>query len=301
MELRQLKYFVRAAHTLNFSEAAKSLYVTQSTLSQQIRQLEDEFGVPLFMRTSHEVTLTEAGEELLPYAEETLSNASACAERISDLKNLLTGTLRIGVTYTFIPILTETVQSFMRQYPQVKLDICCKTMEELMELLEKHEVDFVLAFKPTCRYEHIESHILFDNSLSVIVRADHPLASRKTASLKDIERYELVMPSKGLQARNTFDAIPSRDEYEFNVKVELNEVNILLQLVRENNLVTILSEATIHNEPRLKAIALDVKGNEMEGCIHTLKKSYRKRSACEFIRLLSESDVVRERSQHWLR
>ncbi|MDE7128161.1 MAG: LysR family transcriptional regulator, partial [Bacteroidales bacterium] len=75
MELRQLRYFVKAAGTLNFSEAAKSLYVTQSTLSQQIRQLENELGVQLFERNSHEVSLTDAGEELLPYAMKTLESA----------------------------------------------------------------------------------------------------------------------------------------------------------------------------------------------------------------------------------
>ena len=64
MELRQLRYFVKAAETLNFSEAAKGLYITQSTLSQQIRQLETELDVQLFQRNSHEVTLTEAGAEL---------------------------------------------------------------------------------------------------------------------------------------------------------------------------------------------------------------------------------------------
>ena len=81
MELRQLRYFVKAAETLNFSEAAKGLYITQSTLSQQIRQLETELDVQLFQRNSHEVTLTEAGAELLPYAKETLNAAATTAHR----------------------------------------------------------------------------------------------------------------------------------------------------------------------------------------------------------------------------
>ena len=113
MELRQLRYFVKAAETLNFSEAAKGLYITQSTLSQQIRQLETELDVQLFQRNSHEVTLTEAGAELLPYAKETLYAADTCKEHIRDLQQLLTGTLNIGVTYSFSPILTETVLAFM--------------------------------------------------------------------------------------------------------------------------------------------------------------------------------------------
>lgn len=72
MELRQLKYFLMVAKTLSFSEAAKRLNITQGTLSQQIKQLEDELGFQLFSRTSHSVALTEAGEELLPAAKQTV-------------------------------------------------------------------------------------------------------------------------------------------------------------------------------------------------------------------------------------
>lgn len=72
MELRQLKYFLMVAKTLSFSETAKRLYITQGTLSQQIKQLEDELGFQLFSRTSHSVALTEAWEELLPAAKQTV-------------------------------------------------------------------------------------------------------------------------------------------------------------------------------------------------------------------------------------
>lgn len=300
MELRQLKYFVKAAETLNFSEAAKSLYITQSTLSQQIRQLETEMNVQLFQRNSHEVRLTEAGEELLPYAQQTLRSAETCFHRLRDLQELLTGTLNIGVTYSFSPILTETVLTFMKRYPEVKLNIYYKTMTELMDMLEKNEVDFVLAFKPTHRNESIESHILFDNHLAAIVRPDHPLAHQKSVTLSDLEKYEFALPCKGLQARNTFDMLFSERDYHFKVRIELNEVNILLKLIKSSNLVTILSEATIHDETEVKAIPIDVPYNEMEGCIHTLKDTYRKHSASEFIRLLSESNAVREHLHNWL-
>ena len=126
MELRQLKYFVKVAETLNFSEAAKVLNVTQSTLSQQVKQLETEIGTQLLLRSSHSVALTEAGNELLPLARQTLHKAQLCTERINDLNNLLTGTLNIGVTYSFSPILTETLVSFMKMYPRIKLNIFYK-------------------------------------------------------------------------------------------------------------------------------------------------------------------------------
>lgn len=300
MELRQLKYFIKAAETLNFSEAAKALFITQSTLSQQIRQLETELDVQLFQRNSHEVALTEAGEELLPYARHTIHSAESCFDRLHDLKQMLTGTLNIGVTYTFSPILTETVLTFMQRYPQVKLNIYYKTMEELMQMLEKREVDFVLAFKPTQRYEQIESHILFDNHLSAIVRTGHPLSAKEKISMNELEPYELALPSRGLQARNTFECILAQRDYRLKVRIELNEVNILLKLIKGSDLVTILSEATIHDEADVKAIPLDTPENEMEGCIHMLRNTYRKHSAQEFIRLLGESKAVKERRHNWL-
>ena len=299
MELRQLKYFVNVADNLSFSEAAKNLCVTQSTLSQQIKQLERELGTQLFIRSSHKVALTEAGEELLPHAKNTIHSAEICISRISDLNELSSGTLNIGVTYSFSPILTETLITFMRMYPLIKLNIFYKPMSELMDLLKQREVDFVLAFKPSEPVEGVESHILFQNSLSAIVRASHSLASSSSVSLAELEKYDLALPSKGLQARNAFDRIITPYNC-FKVRIELNEVNILLNLIRKTEFVTVLAEASIHNESGVKAIPLSIPNNEMAGCVHILKESYRKHSMQEFIRLLSESIAVKERQNAWI-
>ena len=301
MEIRQLKYFVKTAQTLNFSEAAKSLFITQSTLSHQIRQLEQEMNAQLFHRDSHSVSLTEVGEELLPYAQKTIYAADTCMDRIHDVQQLLTGTLNIGVTYSFSPILTETLVTFMKIYPHVKLNITYKPMVDLIEMLQQRQLDFVLAFKPTDRYEDIQSHILFDNHLAAIVRNEHPLADKEKITFSDLEHYDIAMPAKGLQARNSFDKVQAKFFTQIKTRIELNEVNILLKLIKQTDLVSILSEATIYNEPGIKAIPLDFPGNEMQGCVHMLKDSYRKHSAQEFIRLLSESNAVRERIHDWLR
>lgn len=300
MELRQLKYFARVAETLNFSDAAKSLYVTQSTLSQQIKQLEQELNAQLFQRNSHSVSLTEVGEELLPYALRALHDVDLCFDRVHDLQQLLTGTLNIGVTYTFSPILTETLLVFMKRYPRVRLNIYYKPMEELMELLSNRTVDFVLAFRSTASYENIESHILFDNHLAAIVNDNHPLASKSKITWNELERYDIALPSRGLQARNAFEKAQAKYPTQLNVRIELNEVNILLKLIRQSLLVTILSEATIHKEEGIKAIPLDFPGNEMHGCVHILRNTYCKHSMQEFIRLLREANAVKERIHDWL-
>lgn len=300
MELRQLKYFIKVAETLNFSEAARSLFVTQSTLSQQIKQLEQYLDTQLLLRTSHSVALTEAGEELLPYARRAVRDAELCAERVKDLKNVLCGTLNIGVTYSFGPMLTETLMTFMKLYPKVKLNIFYRPMAELMDMLGNREVDFALAFKPSVVMPDVESHILFQSYLAAVVGDMHPLAKQSHISLADISRYELALPAKGLQARNALEKLLEKFPVDMKIRLELNDVNILLKLIRQNHLVTVLSEATILNETGVRALVIDTPGNEMTGCVHTLKNSYHKRSMQEFIRLLGESAAVKQRVNSWL-
>lgn len=289
MELRQLKYFVKTAETLNFSEAARELFITQSTLSQQVRCLEQELGVDLFQRDSHGVMLTENGERLLPIARRTLEDADQCFTQISDLKQMLSG------------VLMEAAKEFTAQYPGVRLNIICRTMEELLELLKKREVDFVLCFKPHITDNEIESHILFDNQLSVIVSRTHPLAERSSIGIGDILPYRVVMPARETQARKAFELFFPGTTEKLKVVVESNEVHVILDLVRTTQMVTFLSEATLYQNNGLVAIPIDAPDTQLEGCVHTLKKVYRKRAAEEFIRILRATDAVRERANGWLK
>lgn len=299
MELRQLRYFAKAAETLSFSHAANCMHIAQSSLSQQIKQLEDELGTKLFIRDSRSFQLTEAGEVMLPFALRTIHDAEACADRIRDLRNMLTGTLNIGVTHSFSAILTESLIAFIKLYPKIKVNIVYKQMNELMELLSNHELDFVLAFKPLLPLPHVESHILFQNTLSAIVRTNHPLASKDKVAISELANYDLALPSKGLQARNAFDNIVS-DYEQFKIRIELNNVNTLLKLVRQTNLVTVLAEDTIYGVGDVKAVPINVPDNQMSGCVHILKETYRKQSMQEFVRILTESIAVKRFQNNWI-
>ena len=292
MELRQLRYFLKVAETLNFSLASKELFITQSTLSQQISQLEKELGQKLFQRNSHEVILTEAGHTLLPLAHDTVNSANICVLRLQELKAMLVGELNIGVTFSFSMIATETLMDFLKKYPKVKLNVCSGAMEELMDKLTRHELDFVLAFRPSVRNERIDSHVLFNNRLAAVVNERHPIAKQKLVTLDEIDRFDLALPTKGLQARNALEKMLANTRHCLDAKIEMNNVSLLFKVIRESNYVTILSESTVIDQRELVAVPLDVPGNDMEGCIHVLKNSYIKASSREFIRMLSSSSVM---------
>lgn len=299
MELRQLKYFLRVAETLNFSAAARDLFITQSTLSQQILMLERELNQPLFLRNSREVTLTEAGQTLLPLAKETLRSADNCLLRLDELKNLEGGELNIGVTFSFTSIMAETLTAFLRRYPHVKMNVSQSSMADLMERLSHHELDFVLAFRPLVGNPRIESRPLFHNRLAAIVDERHALAGRKTITLEELQRYDLALPRRGLQARNALDRILAGTGYHYRIKVEMNTVYLIFRLLRESNYVTVLSESTVVGEHGLCAIPIEEtneSGYDMVGCVHLLKNHYLKRSAQEFISMLGESSTMLKKS-----
>lgn len=295
MELRQLKYFVKSAEYLNFSVAAKHLYITQSTLSQQIKQLEFELGFELFLRNSRHISLTEAGEEFLPFARRTILDAEDGVQRLNDLQHVKVGTLKVGVTYSLSTVLTEGLISFMKEFPGIKLEIFYKTVDELLNLLRERKVDFILSYKPICDAPDIDAMPLFENALALVVCKEHPFSRRVKVKLDDLSGLPLILPSKGLQARMMLDRLVEGKDMNLVSKLELNETNILLQMVATGNYVTILSTSAVFGKSRFKAIPLDEPDNVMEASLLSLKGAYQKAAAKEFIKILLNTEAVKRR------
>ena len=290
MEFRQLRYFVKVAELRSFSEASKALFISQSTLSQQIKQLEEELGVDLLVRDSRHVSMSDYGEQYLPYAKQVLKDVDTSAERMNDVRQLKIGTLNVGATYTFCPLLADTVRDYMKKYPGIKLKIYCRSMENLMEMLEHGQLDVALSYKPLQSYDDIDSHILFNSNLCVIAGKDNPVAKKERIRLAELENLPLVLPAKGLQARNAFDSLLYGQNFKFDVRLEINDLSMLLDMVSRTNLVTLLSGATIHSNKDFVAISLDHPHSEMQGSFHLLKGTYCKNATKEFLKMLVENN-----------
>lgn len=302
MELRQLRYFVKVGELLNFTEAARELFVSQSTLSQQIRSLEDELRCSLLVRDSHSVTLTEEGRYFLSDARKTLQQAQQCVDRIADVQNLDEGELNIGCTHSFGTILCETMLDFTSRHPNIHLNARFKTMEELMGMLQRQEVDFALSYKPHELFDNVESHVLFDNKLCVFLSESHPLAAELSGcqiSLTRMQALKYAMPTRGMQARNLFEMLIDDKGYAFDIRLEINEVNTITDIVRNSHFATVLSRAAVTAQSGLVCVPIDVSGNNIEGCFHILRGKYVKKSVKEFIRILSSKNADNIMLQHW--
>lgn len=291
MELRQLKMFVHAAKTLSFSEAARKSCVTQSTLSLNIKQLEDELDITLFDRNNHGVFLTEAGQEMLEYAKKTIRAAEECQQHVSDIKQAKSGTLSIGVTNTFIPMVTQVLSEFSKLYPGIYINLKQSTAGELMKMLHNHDIDMALSYSFTDDPETVESVPLYTDHLAVIIRSNHTLAKNDTVKLSDLTKYNFALPAKNIISRRRLDQLLRDKKVSLNIRMEIGMAVPLVHIVSTTNLLTVLSTSSLQALPmfNLKAVKIDEEGSDLQACFHTLKGTYRKHAVKEILRLLLEN------------
>ncbi len=256
MELRQLKYFITSADTLNFTEAARQCFITQSTLSQQIKQLETELGVQLFERIGKRVFLTETGRDFLPYARQTVADADYGVQRIKDMEEIKTGRLCIGTTFGLSALITDAIARFSEQYPEVHLEVRFLKQDELIEAVRERKVDFALTFEMMEKDDLLTEQPVKTYHLCAIVSDQNPLAQQATVSLRQLADYNICTPARGMNSRRMFDSLTNKKGIELQPKLEINEIHTLLHLVRTGRWVAILVDSITHGEEGLCAVPL---------------------------------------------
>lgn len=292
MDIRQLQYFVGIAETGRFSDASRMLFVTQSAVSQQIKQLEEELGTQLFVRQPHSVTLTESGQELLPLAKKVLRGVAECRDRISDLKGLLCGTLNIGLTYSLEPYIRETMLAFMMRYPKVKVNAYYKSLSELLRMLKDHDIDIMFSMMPTSPHDFATSIPLTEYRLAAIMRKTHPLAKKKLLHFQDLLPHKLILPEKGLRDRNAIESFIHAETGELNVVSLISDVNAIMNILQESNFISILTEHTIKNYPQLCSIPIEEISKPLPIYAHLNNTTLRKHSADVFLDMLKQSRAL---------
>lgn len=279
MEIRQLSYFVKAAETLHFTEAAALLFVTQSTLSQQIKQLENELGMLLFDRIGKSVRLTEAGTVFLDHARKILLEIEKGKQAITDLNTSITGELKVGITYAFSSLILPVLSPFIEKNPGIKIFVEYDGPDELEKRLKLSELDFILSFKNDPVDKDLEMQPLFTSGIVVVVAKKHPLASLKKITLKEIGDLDLVLPGKGFISRNYLEDLFKKSRIAPKVKIELNDVHSLLTMVEAGNWITILNEKALIGWKNLVSIPIAGKDFTRKAFILWQKNVYRKKSA----------------------
>lgn len=283
MEVRQLSYFIKAAELLHFTDAAAASFVTQSTLSQQIKQLEEELGMLLFDRIGKQVRLTEAGNVFLIHARQIILDIKKSKQAIFELANMVNGELRIGVTYAFSSLLLPALTPFSEKYPGIMIHVEYGTAGELENKLRMADLDILLAFHEQSDGEGLEMQPLFSSRIMMVVAKKNPLATLSKISLKELGKLEMILPSNGFSSRDLLNEIFRKNKISPNIKIEMNDVHSLLSMVESGNWATIINEKAIITWDTLTAIPISGKELYKQAFILWQQGVYRKRSALLFM------------------
>ncbi|WP_119353491.1 LysR substrate-binding domain-containing protein [Azohydromonas sediminis] len=258
MELRHLRYFDALAETLNFSRAAERLHVTQSTLSHQIRQLEDEIGSPLFERSTRHVRLTEAGELLRSYATPALQQIDRALQALRPhAGDPLQGSLRLGTTHSFATRLVPMcVSSFIALAPGTVVSVQELSAREIAQRLAKGALDLGVSYRPADAPD-LWFEPLYHEELKLVVAAGHPLARRRRVRMVELHGVRMVLLPGEFSTRQLLDEAFEAAGAEPRVVVELNSVAPMLELIRRTDLAGIVAETALTPSDELAVVPLE--------------------------------------------
>lgn len=245
MELRHLRYFVALAEQLSFTQAAEKVHVTQSTLSHQIKQLEDELGCRLFRRQGRRVQLTDEGETFLDSARNALREVENGIKALRDTAASPDGCLRVGTTYTFnMHIIPKCIALFHARYPGVRVEIAEMASEHIARGLLDGGLDFGVTYQPENTSE-LMFEPLYNESMVLVVNQRHRFARRRFLRMAELHGQPLVLLPRAFATRLLLDECFRMADAQPVVVAEMNAIAPMIEMVRLNDVATIVSEHAV--------------------------------------------------------
>ena len=242
MDLRGLQIFIEVAEQRSFTRAGERLGYSQPTISFQIRQLEQELGVPLFDRIGHTVSLTDAGREALQYA-----------QRICDLSQQMSmgarqerqteGEIRIGMADSLCdPLVADDFAAFRRKYPKVAMKIYNADTAGLFRMMDHNEVDLVCTMDiPVYNTSYVTAN---EEPVGVhfVLCPDHPLARQHSVTVEQLLQLPFLLTEKGMSYRRVMDEMLSERSMEVRPVLETGRADVLCRLAEEGAGVSLLPD-----------------------------------------------------------
>ncbi|MNI28409.1 HTH-type transcriptional regulator CynR [compost metagenome] len=244
MDHRLLEYFMAVCEELHFTRAAEKLGISQPTLSQQIRLLEERLGTPLIERIGKKNYITEAGHILLSHSKRVFHELEQAQSEINELMGIQRGKLRIGCSGNHL--LTTSIISFHQQYPGVQLSVLEQATEDTREGLLNNELDIGVVFLPL-HDDLLVSIPLFHEELSLVVAADHPFAASSKVQLEQLQQIPMVLLQDKFFVRQMIDERCEELGFMLQPILELSTMESLLQLVSLHIGATILPQSYVNH------------------------------------------------------
>ncbi|MEA3241897.1 MAG: LysR substrate-binding domain-containing protein [Pseudomonadota bacterium] len=259
ISLRQLQIFEAVARLLSYTRAARELFLSQPTVSMQVKKLESDIGVALTERIGKKVSLTEAGHALYQAARDILGTLGRFEMQIDNQKGLRTGQLRIAVVTTANYFMPRLLGKFRQAYPGIKLSLEVTNREHILERMANNLDDFYLIGKPPESSE-LEFQPYLANPMVVVAPADHKFANKKAVPLSDIADEPFIMREKGSGTRIAIEQKFSDAGVNLKIAMELGSNESIKQGITGGLGLAVLSLHTLTSGDMNELTILDVEG-----------------------------------------
>ncbi|MEW9676025.1 selenium metabolism-associated LysR family transcriptional regulator [Lentibacillus sp. L22] len=257
MNYERLKTFIAVAEKKSFSEAAKILYVTQPTITSQVKALEEELNTKLFERTTKKVAMTQSAHILLKFAKEIVRLSDSAQKEISQMESTINGDLRVGCSLTVGEyILPEFLKRFKDAFPHVRMSVEIANSHHIVENIKDQVIDVGLIETPI-EDQKIVSDPILEDELVLITKPDYFSSHELQISQEKLREVPLIIREQGSGTRSVVDhylkqAGLSLDD--LNVVMELGSTEAIKSAVESGLGVSFISKNTIKKEQKLKLL-----------------------------------------------
>ncbi|WP_139827465.1 LysR family transcriptional regulator [Cedecea sp. NFIX57] len=248
MELRQIRHFIAVAEHENFTRAALSMHIVQSALSTSIKQLEEELGTPLFIRSTRKVRLTMAGKVFLHYARTIGHYVDKAVQEVDAIVSLKTGTLSIGTVQSVPPFidLPELLETFIRKFPDFEVKLCQGSSERLNEKIQNQQIS--LAIMPVEEVsDRLASRIIACDEMVLAFAHDFPdlPAEGETIAMEALAGLSFIDFESGQGTRKVNDGCFALRGLSRKITFEVSDLDTLLSLLERKMGVALLPEEVV--------------------------------------------------------
>lgn len=265
MEIWQLRTFREIAETLNFTKASENLHLTQSAVSHQIKALEDELGVRLFIRGKRGVTLTDAGEAALVHAMRILEEAEKLRHGVAGRDSSIVGRVRVAAaTQALVHLFAPLFEEFMDEYSQV--DLLFRTTpstEQTVEDILNGIIDVGFASLPVYS-PNLEVEELFTDELKIVTGPKHSFAGRERIPVKDLKTERWILFERGASIRRATDEFFKKVNFEPETALESNDADFIKLMIEHGLGISLLPVWTVKEELKRKKLGTaSIAGNSL--------------------------------------
>lgn len=261
MDHKQLEAFQAVVEKGGFSEAARSLYLSQPAISARIGNLEDELKVKLFARTGRQVQLTMAGRILAGYVQSILASWKEGVEMVADVNTLKSGELKIGSSTSIgTYLLPHLIKEFSLLYPNIRISVDIRNTGVIIDQAVKGEIDLGFC-AAVVENSDLTSEIIGYDSLVMFASSRHPLSRKPKITLPDLEKARFIIREKGSNTRREFDKWCNRKKVKIKDLTEMSQPEAIKRAVLNNTGIAVMSDIALHDIAASAEIkVLDVDG-----------------------------------------